>query len=661
MRILFLSWRDPKNPKSGGAEVLTKEILKRLADRGHEITWYASDFKKAPAAEVIDGIKIRRWGNVVGVLIGAFFHYWKHKREYDLVVDNFHAYPYLTRFYVAKSKRISLIHEVAGKEIWQRMMPFPVSAIGIWMEKILFRFFYVKDKFITVSRSTKNELARYGIKKENIFIIPQGINYEPIKDLPKKTPEPTLIHFAGMRRLKRVEDSIRAVDLLRKDFPKIQLYITGRMEGRYYKYLKALVWELKLERNVQFVGFLSELVKQELIKQSWINISASIKEGWGLVVTEASALGTPSVVYNVPGYRDSVKHHETGLLTIKNTPAYMAKAVKRMLLDKKLYTKLQKSALEESRKYTFEKSSDVFEVVLYGATGFRKISLKREPLVSVIIPTLNSAKFLEKTLESVSDQTYKNIEIIVVDGGSRDKTVNIARKFGARVFKGEKGRSAQKNKGAKKASGRLLYFIDSDFVLAPELIRSAVRRLNEKSLDMIAVHNTSDPSVSFWSKVRKFERDFFKFDTHNISPRFLTRKAFNAVGGFNEALIAGEDYDIYNRLVRREFVLGFVVEEEVHLGEPKTLSDVIKKHAFYGKTLKFKKEEVKPELTFAQTTPIRPAYFSKFYRFLGHPILTLGFAVYNTTRFMALGYGYLFPGKKSRRKDRTFHELETYA
>jgi len=72
-------------------------------------------------------------------------------------------------------------------------------------------------------------------------------------------------------------------------------------------------------------------------------------------------------------------------------------------------------------------------------------------LVSVIISTYNSEKFIESCLQSIRKQTYKNIEIIVVDKGSKDHTISIARKYTDKVFViPAKGRSEQKNFGAKR-------------------------------------------------------------------------------------------------------------------------------------------------------------------------------------------------------------------
>ncbi|MGQ9545277.1 MAG: glycosyltransferase family 2 protein [Candidatus Bathycorpusculaceae bacterium] len=88
--------------------------------------------------------------------------------------------------------------------------------------------------------------------------------------------------------------------------------------------------------------------------------------------------------------------------------------------------------------------------------------LKKTPLVSVIIPTYNSQKTIKQCLESIVKQTYKKIEILVVDCYSIDETKRIAEKFRAKVFLLKCKRSEAKNYAAQKADGEFLLFVDSD-------------------------------------------------------------------------------------------------------------------------------------------------------------------------------------------------------
>lgn len=268
------------------------------------------------------------------------------------------------------------------------------------------------------------------------------------------------------------------------------------------------------------------------------------------------------------------------------------------------------------------------------------------PLVSIIVPTRNSEKFLDKCLASIKKQTYKKIEIIVVDRDSEDKTKVIARKYTNNIFNIGPERSAQKNFGAKKASGEFVYMVDSDFILDPQVVEQCLSKIKD-GYDAIVVHNTPDPSVSWIAKIRKFEVDMYKYDLTYSAARFFRKEIFLAVSGYNKKITAGEDYDIQNRLNRSGYKTGFIEAEAIHLGEPTSFLKHLKRYYEYGKDFVFyqreNKEEAKVQLGF-----VRPVYLKHWRRFLRHPLLGLGFIFYNFFKFGAGGLGFTV-GKLKRR------------
>src|SRR3989344_3479792 len=171
--------------------------------------------------------------------------------------------------------------------------------------------------------------------------------------------------------------------------------------------------------------------------------------------------------------------------------------------------------------------------------------MNKNPLVSVIVPTKNSGEYLNDCLRSVVSQTYKNIEIIIVDNNSIDRTTQIASKFTNNVYSFGPERSAQTNFGIKKAKGKYIYRIDGDFYLNNKIIEEAVKKCEKEHIDGIAIHNTSDPTVSFWSKVRKFERDMYKNDDLVVGVRFYKNSAWKRLGGYDEKIV-WDDYDFHN-------------------------------------------------------------------------------------------------------------------
>ncbi len=263
-----------------------------------------------------------------------------------------------------------------------------------------------------------------------------------------------------------------------------------------------------------------------------------------------------------------------------------------------------------------------------------------KPLVSVIVPTYNSTQFLDACLKSIADQTYKNIELIVVDNNSKDDTKAIAKRYTDKVYNRGPERSAQVNYGVEMAKGEYVYKVDSDFVLESTVIDECISEI-QKGFDAIVVHNSPDVSVSWIAKIRKFEVDMYKYDLTHSSARFVKKDVYLAIGGFNSAITAGEDYDFQNKLNRQGYKTGFIHAEALHLGEPRKFWPHMRKYYEYGKDFVHyrdaNKEESKEQLGIK-----RNVYLKNRSKFARHPLIGVSFIIYNSFKFSAGGFGFLF-------------------
>lgn len=262
-----------------------------------------------------------------------------------------------------------------------------------------------------------------------------------------------------------------------------------------------------------------------------------------------------------------------------------------------------------------------------------------KPLVSIIIPTKNSENTLRSCLQSIKNQDYENTEIVIVDNYSVDSTLEIAKRYTDTVYTVSPERSSQINFGVKKCWGKYIYRVDSDFVLDPHIISEAVDLAESNDYAAILIHNTSDPTVSFWAKVRKFERDMYDSDDLNVAVRFVRKDVFLSVGGFDPNLIYGEDYDLHNRIVKK-YRIGRITAKEIHLGEYRSLKEIARVNYYYGKTAAmFLKKNSSRGLR--QVSPIRKVYLQHYKDFLAHPHLATGFLIYQAVRYSAGGFGLL--------------------
>ncbi|RLG81151.1 MAG: hypothetical protein DRO40_10145, partial [Thermoprotei archaeon] len=101
------------------------------------------------------------------------------------------------------------------------------------------------------------------------------------------------------------------------------------------------------------------------LTRAHVLLTPSIREGWGQAVIEANAHGTPAIGYNVPGLRDSIKHMKTGILVPYGDIKVMTKAIITLTEDQELWRKLAKNALEWAKQFSWDKSTEKFERVLF--------------------------------------------------------------------------------------------------------------------------------------------------------------------------------------------------------------------------------------------------------------------------------------------------------
>ncbi len=188
--------------------------------------------------------------------------------------------------------------------------------------------------------------------------------------------------------------------------------------------------------------------------------------------------------------------------------------------------------------------------------------LKKEPYrhlrASVIIPTLNEEKYLPTTLKLLRLQDIKDFEIIVVDGHSSDKTVEIAEKYADKVIISERGISKQRNIGAKYAKNEILLFTDADAIIPPDWVRTTLTLFEQDATLLCAcgrVHPHRQASV--FLRIAYFWADIVKFFLHRTGIMLaagcnmaVRKSAFKKIGGFDESLQTREDLEFATRLAK---------------------------------------------------------------------------------------------------------------
>jgi glycosyltransferase involved in cell wall biosynthesis len=361
MKILWFSWKDTTHPLAGGAEVVAHELATRLVQDGHEVILISGSYKGAEPTATINGYKVIRLGNRITVYYQAWRYYRQHLRGWaDLVIDEVNTIPFFAKFY-AHERNILFVHMLC-REIWFYQLPKWLGWIGYIAEPLYIRMLSDR-KVITISESTRADLIRHGFKPENVSIISEGIEIEPLNDLQtvNKYDKPVLLSLGSVRPMKRTLDQVKAFELAKQSIPDLQLKVAGDHGGSYGSKVLDYIHNSPFADDIEVLGRVSTAKKVELMQKCHLIMVTSVKEGWGLIVTEAASQGAPAVVYNVDGLRDSVRHGETGLIADRNTRESLAAIIIHTLTDTALYSKLRQAGWKWGKTITFDTSYKNFK------------------------------------------------------------------------------------------------------------------------------------------------------------------------------------------------------------------------------------------------------------------------------------------------------------
>ncbi len=351
LKILVFNWRCWLNPAMGGAEVFTFEILKRLARMGHQVTLFTSEFSGSKTEEVLDGIQVVRSGGKYSVYGRARKYYEQRfsKMHFDYVIDEVNTRPFMTpKFVKGGEKVVALIHQLA-REYWFYETPFPISYIGYHYLENRWLKNYRDVPTLTVSESTRKDLQNLGFKK--VTVVPEGLNFEPLSHVPAKEDFPVLVYNGRLKRAKRPDDIVKAFSTVRSRFPKAELWVIG--DGDFKKELVKMA-----DEGVKFFGSLANGARRNMVQRAWILVNPSVREGFGLNIVEANALGVPCVAYSVGGLRDSIKDGVTGYLVESGNIQALSDRLISLLNEPSVLASLSKNALNYARGFSWDKAAD---------------------------------------------------------------------------------------------------------------------------------------------------------------------------------------------------------------------------------------------------------------------------------------------------------------
>ncbi len=267
-------------------------------------------------------------------------------------------------------------------------------------------------------------------------------------------------------------------------------------------------------------------------------------------------------------------------------------------------------------------------------------------LVSIIIPVRDRAILLRSCLECFKKQTYKNIEIVIVDGNSTDNTVEVAKEYTDKVYIFDKKgdyRSAQKNMAAQKATGKYILTIDSDMELSEKVVENCVKKMEKNDNASGIIIPEESFGQGFWAQCKKLEKSFYIGVDWMEAARFMCREDYLKVGGYNIDLISGEDWDLSQKigdLGNLERINDLIYHNDGRISLFKTIK---KKYYYAGEFAKYMKTSEHKEKVGAQTGILNryKLFLNNPKKLFKNPIIGLGMLFMKTCELGFGGVGYL--------------------
>ncbi len=308
-RVVVVNWRDRAHSLAGGAEEYAERVAHALADGGALVTYLTARDAGQRARDTAGRVTTVRRGGRWTVYLWALLWLLRHRRALDVVVDCQNGIPFFSPLVLARrTKVVQVVHHVHQSQFAVHFPPL-VARLGCWLEGPAARRVYRRAVTVAVSPSTVLAMRERLGWTGPVYLVPNGMA-RPVDTGERRDRAPTLVCLGRLVAHKRVDRLIETVAALRSRWPLLRLHVIGG--GPMEAALRARA--APLGGAVVVHGYVAEDTKSGLLNRSWLNLSLSDGEGWGLAVVEAAAHGVPTLCRDVDGLRDSVRHGETGWL-----------------------------------------------------------------------------------------------------------------------------------------------------------------------------------------------------------------------------------------------------------------------------------------------------------------------------------------------------------
>jgi glycosyltransferase involved in cell wall biosynthesis len=306
--VVIANWRDGRHPQAGGAELYCERVARELHDAGVLVTFLTARPRGSARREHTPYGTVVRGGGRYTVYPFVLLWLLLHRRAVHGVIDSQNGIPFFAPLVLPRRTPVLLlIHHVHQQQF--ALLPLPLAVLGRWLEAAGSRLVYGRGTVCAVSPSSRAEIRSQLGLRGPVHLAPPGLTPATPGS---RAARPRIVCVSRLARQKRLDRLIRAMPLLLRLQPGTELHIVG--DGAARGELQRLAAELGVGRAVVLHGRLPAGARDALVASAWVTALPSPREGWGLSVMEAAALGVPAVAYDVPGLRDTVRPGRTGWL-----------------------------------------------------------------------------------------------------------------------------------------------------------------------------------------------------------------------------------------------------------------------------------------------------------------------------------------------------------
>lgn len=351
-RIHIFAFRDRDDPDAGGSEEHASQVGAQLVAAGREVVLHTSKVPGAPAEVGRSGMRVVRRGGRFGVFATSPFDERSGRLgRADGLIEVFHGVPFFVPLW-SRLPHVGVVHHV-HLGTWDMLLPGPLGRVGEAVERHLVPRVYRDRTLLTAAPSARDEIVQhYRLPADRIWIAPHGVDarFTPGGE---RSAGPLVVAVARLMPQKGIPDLLRALVRTKQAVPDLRAAIVG--DGPYRAEYVALSESLGASSWVHFTGRAGDDELVGWYRKAWVVASASLREGFGLTLTEAAACGTPVVATRIPGHVDAVAEDVSGLLASSTTE--LGDLLAEVLTDHDLRKRLSEGALEHSAHFRWERAA----------------------------------------------------------------------------------------------------------------------------------------------------------------------------------------------------------------------------------------------------------------------------------------------------------------